>query len=39
VSDRDEPIVEPDADVLDVNQVEDLLDETPVYRPLGTISD
>jgi hypothetical protein len=27
------------ADVLDVNQVEDLLDETPVYRPLGTISD
>ena len=29
----------PNAEVLDASAVQDLLDETPVYRPLGTIKD
>jgi aminoglycoside phosphotransferase (APT) family kinase protein len=39
MSDDDAPIVQPDAAVLDVNEVEVLLEETPVYRPLGTINE
>lgn len=39
MSDGDSPIVPPDAGVLDATQVEVLLEETPVYRPLGTINE
>lgn len=39
ITDGDESLVQPGSPVLDVNQVEDLLDETPIYRPLGTINE
>ncbi len=39
ITDGDESLVQPESPVLDVNQVEDLLDETPIYRPLGTINE